>query len=290
MLLADIFQQYYLLEHPEIARGTVQNINASIRAYSRFLGRDATLTDFSKKSLYDFMAWMSELGYAPKSINNKRGDLITLWYSAHDEGMIGPVPRIRKRKEPKRLPVVWTLDEIRRIYAATDGAVGSYRGVSKKLIGKLAISILWDTGCRVGTLRKAKLADVNLSTGAWFVPAENLKGSPADRIFRLHPNTIAILKETLAVKRERLVPLPLDKNTMYEWAKNLLTRADLPHDRLRKFQCIRRTAETQAAAKMGIGWAAAAIGHTEEVARKYYVNPLYLDSPNLIDALPRLTD
>jgi hypothetical protein len=40
---------------------------------------------------------------------------------------------------------------------------------------------------------------------------------------------------------------------------------------------------------MGISWAAEAIGHTEAVARKYYVNPLYLKSPKLIEALPRLS-
>lgn len=290
MFLTDLYRDRYLLDRPELARGTKQNITATIRTFEKFLGHRPGLADLSRPTIYDFMGWCAERrGFAPKTINNKRGDLLTLWYCAEEAGLLAPPPRIRKRREPVRLPVVWSLAEIRVLYAATDRLHGWFHGIRKSLLGKLTLSLLWDTGSRIGTLRLARLAHVDLARGTWFVPAENIKGKVADRLYRIHADTASLLKQSLPPSRELLVPLPSDRNTLYGWMRSLLSLAGLPHDRLHQFHCIRRTAETQAAAKNGISWAASAVGHTEAVAKKHYINPAYLpDAPCLIEALPRL--
>ncbi len=289
MKLAELLTLYYFLDRPELAKGTRQNIHATIRTFERFLARPATLADLNKRTVLAFMGWCADQNYSPKTINNKRGDLITLWYCSADNALLAPPPRIVKRKEPLRFPAVWTIEEMRRLYAATDSIRGQYCEVPKSLSLKITLSLLWETGCRIGSVRKAKIRDVNFEAATWFVPAENIKGKTADRLYRIHPETIALVNSSLIVPREQLVPLPTDRNTLYNWFSQLLHHADLPEDHLHKFHCVRRTAETHAAAERGIAWAAAAVGHTEAVARKHYVNPAFLRNSALFEALPRLS-
>jgi hypothetical protein len=53
------------------------------------------------------------------------------------------------------------------------------------------------------------------------------------------------------------------------------------------FHCLRRSAESYAALDKGVQWAADAIGHSAEVAKRHYVNQDIAPGPKLIDALPR---
>lgn len=285
MLLKDLLPLYWR-ERPGMEPESLNLIMYSLNKFALFLGRDSTESDLTRDTLLDFMRWMSSR-VAPRTVNHHRGNLIQVWNFAVEKNLAPPPPKIRKAKEPTRTPIAWTLEEMQQLYAATDLLEGEWDGVPIRLAWKIAVSMMWDTGCRVGTLAKADLAELNLSTGIWIAPAEHIKGGQADRVFRLHPDTMKIIKQSAASKRKKIFPFPYKRRTLFEHFDKLLILAGLPHTRKRKFHCLRRSAESHAASVLGIEWAAAAVGHSVAVAKKSYISPEICAAPALIEALPR---
>jgi integrase len=242
----------------------------------------------TRDNVLAWMRWLSD-GRSPATVNSKRRALLTLWREAAEQGLCEPPPKIPKLKEPQRIPVAWTLGEIERIFAATEELTGEWDGVPVGLCWRIALLVFWDTGCRLGAVLGARLANVDMEAGTLFVPAEHLKGQREDRIFRLHPQTVAMIWESLPSEREMLFPYPYSHHRIWRYLKRILRSAGLPCDRHRMFHCFRRTAESYAAAERGIEWAASAIGHSVEVAKQSYVSPQICKPPALIDALPRPT-
>lgn len=61
------------------------------------------------------------------------------------------------------------------------------------------IWIMLSTLCRVGELSMARWEDVDLATGEWFIPKENVKGSLADMRIYLSPFALAEFKKLYAL-------------------------------------------------------------------------------------------
>jgi integrase len=147
--------------------------------------------------------------------------------------------------------------------------------------------MLWDTGCRLAELLMAKVSDVDLVAGNWFVCAENRKGRRRDRLYRLHPDTLALIRASLTHPHEMVFPWPRCRRRIWKHLRGILLVAGLPTGPRRGFHCIRRTVESYAAAARGDQWAADAIGHSVEVARRSYISPAITGEHRLIDAIPR---
>jgi integrase len=289
MTLAGIVKLYSTVR-PGLSACHVANLGYTLNRFRVYLGREPQLSDLTRLSILGFMAWARTAGRSPKTCNDYRCNLLILWNFAAEEELLPAPGRIGKLKEPRRLPVVWSLDQLAALFDSCDLLEGAYpNGVAKSLTWRIALSILWDTGCRIGTLYAAKLADVNFSSGVWLAPAETIKGGRGDKLYRLHPATLRLIRSA-GMDRPKLWPYPFHRRNAAKHFGELLALAGLPGDRLHKFHCIRRSAETHAAASMGISWAAAAVGHSEQVARRHYVNPHYLKAPALFEALPRLSN
>lgn len=281
VLLRDLLHSY-VADRPDLSPLSADQIRYTLNNYERFLHHAPRLADLAKSNLIVFCQTFK----AAPTANKNRVNLISLWNHAADLELLPPPPRIAKRKEPIRAPVVFTLDEVRRLWLATDLLEGNWDGVPIRQAWKVAIAVLWDTAARVGTLLKAELSEVNLDAATWHVPAEHIKGGRADRVFRLHPDTVAVIKDSLTTRR-LLFPFPYRKEAAERHLGKLLILADLPHGPKNKFHCLRRTAESYAAANMGIEAAAAAVGHSVAVAMKHYISNRIVQPPSLIDGLPR---
>jgi hypothetical protein len=120
-----------------------------------------------------------------------------------------------------------------------------------------------------------------------WVPAENVKGRFRSHRFALHQDTTALIRRSLFWPRRFLFPLPVGLKQSPDHLRRLLRAAHLPSDRKHLWHCLRRTAESHAAAAMGIEWAAAAVGHTVPVAKRSYIAPAILGEHRLCDVLPR---
>jgi integrase len=261
-------------------------LSAAIAHLERHLGRPAETSDLTRPVILEWLRWLGGR-LAPRSVNSYRTCLLALWGHAAGLGLASPPYRLPRRKVPRRLPVVWTIEEVGRLLSACDLVEGFWGDVPARACWRMGLLILWDTGCRIGTLLKAKVADVHLDAGTWFVPAASIKGSSADRLFRLHAQTVGAVRETLRGRRDLLLPFPACRRQVWRYFRRLLELAGLSADRSRMFHCLRRTSESYAAAVRGPAWAAAAVGHSLAVAEASYISPLIAPPPALIDALPR---
>ena len=119
------------------------------------------------------------------------------------------------------------------------------------------------------------------------MPAEHRKGRRSDREYSLHPDTCELIRITLAYPRERLFPFPFNRRQIWIHLHKILHLANLPTGWRFGFHCLRRTTESYAANAKGIEWAADAIGHSVEVARRSYISPAIVVQHRLCDAIPR---
>jgi integrase len=269
------------------SHGTAEQYRIAVRSLESHAGRPVLLAELSSALVTGWLRALLERGRSPSTANSRRGAVLTLWRAAAEVGLSPPVGRVPKAREPERLPVVWTIDEVERIWASVAALPGQWAGVPVWLAWRIGLSILWDTGCRLAELLQARLADVWMDRGVLFVPAKNRKGRRRDRLYRLHAETIAMVAASLPSEREKLFPFPFQRRQIWGHYRRILAAAGLPSDRWHMLHCIRRTVESYAAAARGIQWAADAVGHTVDVARRHYVSPLLAPPPALIDAVPR---
>ena len=194
-----------------------------------------------------------------------------------------------KIREPKRTPNAWSIEQVRLLFAACDLVPGWWEGGPAAIYSKMGLSLIWDSGCRLNELLTALVQDVELERSIWYVPATHRKGSYSDREYALHPDTVALIRQTLAYPRARLFPFPFNRRQIWVHLRKILQLAGLPTGRRFGFHCLRRTTESYAAKERGIEWAAEAIGHGVGVARRSYISPAIVGDHRLIDAIPRPT-
>jgi integrase len=284
--LAAFLDREYVPSHINLSHGAAEQLRIAVRLLESWYRGPVPLSLLDRNFLIDWMRWLSK-DRAPATVNRKRGAVYSVWSYAAELGLCHPPGRIPRLNEPQRIPVTWSLEEVDRIFAACGRLTGEWSGVPVSLCWKICLLVFWDTGCRLGTTLKAELRHVDLRRGLLFAPAENIKGRRRDRLFRLHAQTVAMIGRSLPSDRKLLFPFPWVRKQVWYHLRKILVAAGLPADRSRMFHCIRRTAESYAAAERGIQWAADAVGHTVDVARRSYVSPLVAPGPALIEALPR---
>ena len=287
MGLSYFLESIYLNDRLDITEGASHQLRVAVRLLNRFAGPVA-LNGLSKALLVDWMRALGE-GRSAATVNGRRSSVLSIWNYAAELAYCDLPPRIPKRREPQRLPVVWTIEQVGQILGACAQVPGVWLGVPVSLAWRLAVLVCWDTACRIGSLLAAKVQDVDLCAGTWQVPAESMKGRRADRLYRLHPDTIDTISRTLPSARTRLFPYPFAPRQVFSSYARLLRLAGLPADRQHLFHCLRRSSESYAAQARGIEFAAAAVGHGVDVARRSYVSPVLCPGPSLIDAIPRPT-
>lgn len=271
--------------------GSVLQMEISIRLLDRWAGETGRtspvpIRHLSADTVADWMRWLAKTR-SPKTVNNKRGDVMTLWREAARKQKCGPAEEVRKMPEPKRAPVAWKLHEIEAIFNQCDRLAGYWEDVSISLAWKIGLLLFWDTGARLDEVRLAEVGHLRPADRSLFVPAENRKGKREDRIYPLHSQTLDVINAGLPSERKFLFPFPFKKRQIWPHLKKILRAAGLPDDRLHMFHCIRRSAESYAARDKGVEWAAEAIGHSVAVAKRHYVSREIAPGPRLIDVLPR---
>ena len=240
----------------------------------------------SRDLLIDWMEWLRR-DRSPKTVNNKRGDVMTLWREANAQGKCGPVDTVRKLPEPRRQPVAWTIKQVEAIFDECNRMSGTWQGVPVGLAWRIGFLLFWDTAGRLNEVLLAEMKDLRTADGTLYVPAEHRKGKRADKIYPLHRQTWEAILESLPSDRRLVFPFPWKRGQIWYHLKRILRSAGLPDDRAHMFHCFRRSAESYAARDRGAQWAADAVGHSLQVAKRHYISDAIAPGPSLIDALPR---
>lgn len=285
--LSEYLQQEYAPKRLELTAGALEQLAISVRLLDRWHGQPVTFADLTLQLLMDWMRHLAETRTAA-TVNAKRGAILAIWNDAARNGLCQPLHRqLPKRREPTRIPKAFNADQINALLAVCAKQPGTWEGCPISLCWITLVLMFWDTAPRIGQFLQAKLDSIDLTNRTWHCPAETVKGRRADRLYRLHPQTVEVLGQACQYPRQMLFPFPHDRRRIWELFASLKEAAGLPDGREWQFHALRRTAESHAAKIMGIEWAAAAVGHSPAVARKSYISPLIYEPPALVDVLPR---
>lgn len=159
----------YLHDYMPVTRNlsdkSVEAYKQSLKSYLQFLeeyrslvNEDVTFEAFSRDNTKDFVGWLKEHNYAPKSINLKLTAIRSfLKYCSEEDfelrGIYTEVCSIKKQKEEKR-PIEYLQP------TATSAILSAYdTKTAKHRRNRMMLILLYDTGARV-----QELADLNLSS------------------------------------------------------------------------------------------------------------------------------
>ena len=163
------FARIYLHDYMPVVKNlsdkSVETYKQSLKTYLRYLESIKSLSNekvtfdvFSRDNVKDYISWLKELGYSPKSINlNLTAIRSFLKYCSEEDfelrGLYTEVCSLKKLKEEKK-PIQYLQP------TATSAILSAYDSkTSKHRRNRMLLILLYDTGARV-----QELSDLNCSS------------------------------------------------------------------------------------------------------------------------------
>lgn len=268
---------------------TTYQYGLNIKRFAEFLNREPLVKDLTDKNIGECCMWLQhkkKLSIA--SASKLRENMVTIWKYAKKKGLIKTDPEIPHIREPRRVPRAWTRDELSILWNYLSRLPGVIGHVPENLWYQSLVAVLWDTGERIGAVWQVEWPQVDLAGGWMVVRAEQRKGRASDRLYKLHPQTVAILASVRS-NHGKVWPWPYCETYLWQKWKQLLRRAGLPDGREFGFHCFRKSVGSHIAAAGGN--ATAALGHgSQEITTRSYIDPRVSAAPQPVDMLFRMGD
>lgn len=270
MLLDDLFALYVRKRLRMRSPNTVRLYKHSISAFEATLGRKATTDDLTDDNVEEHMTRVIDSGLSVASANKDLWQLGAIWRFANRNRLVDTWPNVQLYPEPERVPMAWLPDELDRLISAAKQEDGKISGAPASLWWHALLSVLLDTGERIGAVMKCNRS--NLQGVYLLVPAENRKGKTRDKLFELSSETQHLLSSLLLSHRYPLL-FHWDRHPTYLYTKykRILKRAELPTDAKSQFHRIRRS--VCSAVKSQGGDATLALDHASSETTKAYLDP-----------------
>lgn len=284
MTLRTLFADFY---RPLRLRGrsanTARLYGCTIRAFERWLRYDPTLADLTDLTISRFLEYRATYR-SPYTAEKERTQLLSLWRFAADRGFLKDRPCVPPAPLPERIPTAWTLDQLQslmRSAAATRGFVGK---VAAGVWYAALLSVLWETAERIGAILQCRAED--FADPVLTVRAEYRKGGKRDRVYRLSPETCAIVSQARGEKN--VFDWPLSHEYLWTKYRDVVARAGLGHGRKCGFHQLRRSAASHFAA-LG-GDAVKLLDHSSpRITHRWYLDRRLTDKdPPPCEVLPKI--
>lgn len=214
--------------------------------------------------------WLFELQCSEITRSNFRRQALTICREALGEKFPDFSSRIRRVKVPRKIPVAWSMDELRQLIQTAAKLPGKFNGSKcpAKLYFTAWILLAWETGLRWGD--------------QWELRASQLRG---DRLFVIQSKTKNPIGKRLSLQCVELLAQMIrlsPDGTVFKWAinernarvrwKKLIARAGL----IGTPKFLRRSGATYVEAQQP-GAASVFLGHrSAELAEKNYIDPTLL--------------
>jgi integrase len=276
--LRDFYNRYYRpIQLAQASCDCKKQYLQNIRKADDAAGGTCRLSDLSDDLLARVCGRLLSEGRSPATANKVRSQLVALWNFAARRGLVTTWPTLRKYREYKREPTAWTREQLTRLFAVAASRKGSIGRVPASLWWLTLLSLLWDTGLRIGAAMQLRWQQVDFERGYVLALAEQQKQG-ADQWFRLHPDTLKILRllegyATEGCQEKENGPIfrwPRAICTLWNAYKDLLTAAELPNGRRDKFHRIRRSVATHY--EVAGGNATELLGHSCRAVTKSYLD------------------
>jgi site-specific recombinase XerD len=249
---------------------TIRLYRHSIAAFETTLGRKATTDDLNDDNVELHMARIVDSGLSVASANKDLWQIGAIWRFANRNRLCNTWPNVQLYPEPERVPMAWLPDELDRLFASVAKEDGKIAGCPAKLWWKTLLSVLLDTGERIGAIMRCTRSNIH---GSYLlVPAAFRKGKTRDKLFELSEETLKLLAAlTISHRYEKLFPWDRSETHIYYRYTQILKRANLPNGRKQKFHALRVTVAS--AVKNQGGDATAAMDHASSATTKRYLDP-----------------
>ena len=283
MTLDELFVLYRAKQLRFKSENTVRLYGHTLRAFAKTLGRTPLVSDLNCDSVEIHMDRIIRGGGAVPSANKDRSQLLALWRFAAAKGILSQWPTVAIMPEPEIIPMGWLPDEMDRLLSSCDAMRGVVGTVPAGLWWRGLISVLVDTGERIGAIRG--LRKENVQEKWLLVPAALRKGKTRDRLYSLQASTVVTLKSIAAANRidDMLFHWDRCETYIYRRYKEVLVGAGLPTDSRSKFHRIRRTVASAVTAAGGD--ATAALDHASPKTTKKYLDPRIVGAVSVSDIL-----
>lgn len=286
--LIDLFFDHY---RPRKLRATSKKntklYSVSLNQFARFLNHTPLTTDLTDETIEDFCHWVVESGRSPYTANCYRSKLVALWNFLAKKRFVEQFPTNVKLAEPHRIPRAWTVGQLSTLFRACDQQTGKIANAPAALWWQALHSLIWDTGERISATLALEWDDLAWDTGDIVSKAENRKGKKTDKAFRLHPDTIVVLRGLREfVRGPKILEIDFTIFTVWNRYRKLLAEAGLPTDRNHKFHCMRRSVASYFEAAGGD--ATKLLGHSSRrVTERSYLDPMIVEQRHASEILFR---
>lgn len=274
MLLIDFFESVYRpLKLRNRSANTIRLYRYSIRCFERFLQRNPTLEDLTDEQVSLHLAYLTERKLSPYSVNKERSQLLAMWGFAARKRLVEKFPDVDPEITPKRVPIAWMEDDMRKLMTACAEEPGELAGIPAALWWIALHRLAWNTAERISAM--LALTWDFLGSDGWIkIPAEIRKCKREDKLFQLGEDTLAALHAIREPVRRKIFPWPYSETYLWPRYKKILQRAGLPTDAKSKFHRLRRTAATYF--ELAGGSAMDLLGHSHRETTKLYLDPRIL--------------
>lgn len=285
MLLSDALKEYIHRKLRDGKPSTIHQLDINVRRFGDYLGRPATTDDLTNERCEDVMYWMKSQDLEPRTCNKFRDNMQAMWTFLAKTGQKQDWPVIPKFKEPIRIPVAWTQEELRELWKACARVNYDVAGVRGADWWLALVSVCYDTGERIGGVQSLEWRNINLRTGFTIIRAEGRKFGAADKASELHATTLGLLQKIQRPTRDKVFVWDRDPTYLWKKYKEILADAGLPTDRNRMFHCIRKTAASWLEACGGD--ATELLGHADRRTTLKYLDPSIAKKQAPAKLLPR---
>lgn len=280
MPLSELWQTY-VSENPRVrSEHTKLLMRITVTNYCNFLGRPATLADFSDRNFVAYAEYRKSLRMSPRTIERELSKLTTLWRWAAIRGWCeGTHFTVQKCAPP--VPTAWSPEEMELLFKTAAEYRSSIAKLPAHVVLVAALRLAYDTGERAGALLAVHWGDIDLR-GRWVTfRGETRKGGvrAADNVQRFSRKTrqaLVALKEAAKLvgrDEERVFP-KLHRTSFHYHLRQVLKGSGLPSGRHSMFHKIRRTHATHLYV-LG-GDPTQSLGHeSDSITRGYYLDPRY---------------
>jgi integrase len=268
MFLSDYVEAYLL--QVQVGATYANQLRCTVRVFDRWLGRTVRVDEMSDDLVNRWILWLQGRGLSPATVRNQRGNLLALWRSAFQDGMIENEPkRIRKVRVPDYIPVAFSEQDATNLLLAAAQMRGfdPGTGLLRSAWWRAFVLTAWDTALRLGDL-------LTLTTDE--IRSDGLIVRRLAKTGRIHAAQLSVEAmnaiEALNSPGPAVFPLGVKRDTFYNHFRKLAGRAGVTGTS--KF--LRRGSAT-ACEKIVPGSAMAHLGHkTPGLAYKHYVDPRQL--------------
>ena len=178
---------------------TIRAYRADLRQMAQIVGETTDIFIMSKTDIKNYLQQIA--GFKHKTIKRKIATLRSMlnYLECEYEDYINPMRKMQiKMKEPLRLPVVMTIEEMRRIlnslYSRTNNSAEDTYSYKAAIRNIAVVELLFASGMRVGELCNLRNKDVDLVNGEVRIIG---KGNKERIIHICQPETLQALRQWL---------------------------------------------------------------------------------------------